>query len=39
VLFGLRQDLVGVHDIAISPDMKKIYVGQLNGELDEFKYE
>lgn len=33
------EDLAGVHDIAISPDTKRIYVGQLNGELDEFVYE
>ncbi len=26
------------HDIAVSPDTKHIYVGQLNGEIDAFTY-
>lgn len=33
------EDLSGVHDIAISQDTKRVYVGQLNGELDEFTFE
>lgn len=33
------EDLSGAHDIAISPDSKHIYIGQLNGELDEFLYQ
>lgn len=33
------EDLTGVHDIAISQDSKRVYVGQLNGEIDEFTYQ
>lgn len=33
------EDLAEAHDIAISPDSKRIYVGQLNGEIDQFSYE
>lgn len=32
------EDLAGAHDIAISPQADKIYIGQLNGEVDEFDY-
>lgn len=31
-------DLSDAHDLAISPDTKTIYVGQLNSELDFFSY-
>lgn len=30
-------ELSAAHDIALSPDAKKIYVGQLNGEIDQFE--
>lgn len=33
------EDLTDSHDIAISPDSKHIYVGQLNGEIDEFSFQ
>lgn len=33
------EDLAGAHDIAVSPDAKRIYIGQLNGEIDQFTYE
>ncbi|RNA28303.1 peptidylglycine alpha-amidating monooxygenase [Brachionus plicatilis] len=36
---SLERDLEGVHDIALSPDGSAIYLGQLNGEIDEFTYE
>lgn len=32
------EDLSGAHDIAVSPDTKHVYIGQLNGEIDSFKY-
>lgn len=34
-----NRDLKEVHDIAISPEGSAIYVGQLNGEIDEFTFE
>jgi DNA-binding beta-propeller fold protein YncE len=33
------KDISDAHDIAVSPDSKTIYVGQLNGEIDTFSYE
>jgi len=32
------EDLTDAHDIAVSPDSKHIYIGQINGEIDEFSY-
>ncbi|CAF0847958.1 unnamed protein product [Brachionus calyciflorus] len=32
-------ELNEVHDLALSPDGSTIYMGQLNGEIDEFTYE
>jgi len=34
-----NEDLTDSHDIAVSPDSKRIYVGQLNGEIDEFLFQ
>lgn len=33
-----NEDLSDAHDIAISPNGNKIYIGQLNGELDLFDF-
>lgn len=33
-----NEDLTDSHDIAVSPDSSKIYIGQLNGEIDEFSF-
>lgn len=33
------EDLTGAHDIALSMDTKNIYIGQLNGEIDQFTYQ
>ena len=35
----LKKDISEAHDIAISPDGSKIYVGQMSGEIDEFIYD
>jgi hypothetical protein len=39
ILFFKLKDISDAHDIAVSPDSKTIYVGQLNGEIDTFSYE
>lgn len=33
-----KEDLSDSHDIAVSPDSRKVYIGQLNGEIDEFLF-
>lgn len=36
---GDNRDLKETHDLAVSSDNSEIYLGQLNGEIDEFTYE
>jgi peptidylamidoglycolate lyase len=36
---GEKYDIFDTHDMAISPDGSKVYLGQLNSEIDLFSYE